>query len=98
MPYLNWSRRSLLDIARLYRFLASKNPDAAQRAVKAIRAGVTVLKQQPRIGRPVDDPPQSRDWHIDFGKSGYTVRYRYEADGDRVTILAVRHQKEAGNG
>jgi plasmid stabilization system protein ParE len=35
-----------------------------------------------------------RDWIIDFGDSGYVVRYRITNDG--VMILAVRHQKEAG--
>jgi hypothetical protein len=35
-----------------------------------------------------------RDWVIDFGDSGYVVRYRIE--NDSVMILAVRHQKEAG--
>ncbi|WP_407830533.1 plasmid stabilization protein [Verminephrobacter eiseniae] len=31
---------------------------------------------------------------VDFGDSGYVVRYRI--DMDAVTILAVRHQKEVG--
>ncbi|XXG19477.1 MAG: type II toxin-antitoxin system RelE/ParE family toxin [Ferrovum myxofaciens] len=35
-----------------------------------------------------------REWLIDFGDSGYVARYRF--DGETVTILAVRHQKEAG--
>lgn len=35
-----------------------------------------------------------RDWPLDFGDSGYVVRYRF--DGELVTIMAVRHQKEAG--
>jgi plasmid stabilization system protein ParE len=39
-------------------------------------------------------PDEFREWIIDFGDSGYIVRYRIEAD--TVTILAVRHQKEVG--
>jgi plasmid stabilization system protein ParE len=31
---------------------------------------------------------------IDFGDSGYVARYHF--DGEVVTILAVRHQKEVG--
>lgn len=47
------------------------------------------------MGRLVEDlPEQYREWPIDFGDSGYVARYRF--DGDAVTILAVRHQKEAG--
>ncbi len=37
---------------------------------------------------------QFRKWLIDFGDSGYVVRYRI--DDDAVTILAIRHQKEVG--
>ncbi|MFO8127275.1 type II toxin-antitoxin system RelE/ParE family toxin, partial [Yoonia sp.] len=49
----------------------------------------------PRLGRMVDDLPEEyREWLIDFGDSGYVVRYR--VDEAAVTILAIRHQKEAG--
>ncbi|MEA1053662.1 type II toxin-antitoxin system RelE/ParE family toxin [Lamprobacter modestohalophilus] len=95
MPQLIWSPEALLDVQRLYRFLAHQNPDAAKRAVKAIREGVRLLAQQPGVGRPVEymeDP--FRDWIIDFGDSGYVARYRI--DRQSVTILAVRHQKEVG--
>lgn len=57
MSRLSWSPQALLDVQRLYRFLASKNIDAAKRAVKAIRQGVKVLGQQPGIGRPIEDMP-----------------------------------------
>jgi len=95
MPRLIWSSQALLDVQRLYRFLAPKNLDAAKRAVKTIRQGVAVLAQQPRIGRPVEDMPEEfREWIIDFGDSGYVARFRI--DPDVVVILAVRHQKEVG--
>lgn len=95
MSRLIWSQPALLDVQRLYRFLAAKNLDAAKRAVKAIRHGVKVLGQQPGVGRPVEDmPDEFREWIIDFGDSGYVARYRI--DSDAVTVLAVRHQKEVG--
>ena len=95
MPRLIWSRQALLDVQRLYRFLASKNVHAAKRAVSAVRQGVRVLTYQSRIGRPVDDmPDEFREWMIDFGDSGYLVRYRIGSDA--ITILAVRHQREVG--
>jgi plasmid stabilization system protein ParE len=57
---------------------------------------VQVLRHQPQIGRPIDDMAEAyREWQIDFGDSGYVVRYRVAADA--VIILAVRHQKEAGD-
>jgi plasmid stabilization system protein ParE len=95
MPRIVWSDSALRGIQRLYRFLAPKNIAAARRAVKAIRDSVKILAEHPRIGRPVVDMDEAfRDWVIDFGDSGYVVRYRMENDG--VIILAVRHQKEAG--
>ena len=95
MPQLIWSPQALLDVQRLYQFLASKNQDAAKRAVTAIRQGVKVLSLQPDMGRPVEDmDDEFRDWIIDFGDSGYVARYRLETEN--VIILAVRHQKEAG--
>ena len=93
MPRLIWTPSALLDVQRLYRFLVVKNPDAATRAVKAIRQGVKVLEQQPKVGRPVEDMDNEyRDWIIDFGDSGYVARYR--VDPQFVSVLAVRHQKE----
>lgn len=95
MPLLIWTPSALLDVQRLYRFLVVKNPDAARRAVKAIRQGVKVLEQQPRVGRPVEDMDNEyRDWIIDFGDSGYVARYR--VDPQFVSVLAVRHPKEVG--
>ena len=95
MPRLIWTPLALIDLQRLYRFLAPKNPDAARRAVKVLRAGVKILAHQPGIGRPVEDmDPEFREWLIDFGDSGYAILYRF--DGGMVAILAVRHQKEAG--
>ena len=95
MSRLIWSPSALLDVQRLYRFLAPKNPAAATRAVHAIRRSVKVLELQPGVGRPVEDMDNEfRDWIIDFGDSGYVARYR--VDQQSITILAVRHQKEVG--
>ena len=95
MPRLIWTPSALLDVQRLYRFLVVKNPDAARRAVKAIRQGVKVLEQQPSVGRPVEEMDNEyRDWIIDFGDSGYVARYR--VDPQFVSVLAVRRPKEVG--
>ena len=95
MPHLIWTPAALRDVARLHGFLAPKNRDAARRAARAIRQGVTKLAAYPEIGRPVDEmPPEFREWFVRFGDSGYVVLYRY--DGHAVAILAVRHGQEAG--
>lgn len=95
MPRLIWSEPALANVQRLYRFLVTKNPAAAQRAMRAIREGVNILAAHPQVGRVVEDMEEAfRDWPIQSGDSGYVVRYRF--DGDQVTILTVRHQREAG--
>jgi plasmid stabilization system protein ParE len=95
VPRLIWSPPALADVQRLYRFLTIKDEDAARRAIKTIRAGVKILAHQPEVGRPAEDmDPVFREWLIDFGSSGYIALYRF--DGETATILAVRHQKEAG--
>ena len=95
MPRLIWSHSALLDVARLYEFLAPKSRDAAKRAIKAIRLGVKGLSQHPEIGRPVEEMPlEFREWVIDFGHGAYVALYHF--DGKQVVILAVRHGREAG--
>lgn len=95
MPQVKYAPGAIRDLQRLREFLRLKNPAAAKRAGEAILKAVQVLGQQPHIGRPIEEMPEEyREWLIDFGDSGYVAWYRIDAD--TVTILAVRHQKEAG--
>jgi plasmid stabilization system protein ParE len=95
MPPLKWSQSALRDVARLHDFLSPKSPDAAKRAVQAIRQGVQLLASHPEMGRPVDElPPEFREWIIEFGSGAYIAMYHYA--GKEVVILALRHGLEAG--
>ncbi len=95
MPQLIWTPPALADVARLHSFLVTKSPEAASRAVKAIRKGVKILAQHPEIGRPIEDLlPEFREWVIEFGQGAYVALYHY--DGKQTIILAVRHGREAG--
>lgn len=96
MPRLIWAPLALLDVQRIYRFLATKNIVAAKQAVKAIRKSVKIIALQPGVGRPAENmDPEYREWLIDFGDSGYIALYRFDGDATAV-IVAVRHQKETG--
>lgn len=96
MSRLIWTPAALQDVQRLYRFLAERNKDAAQRAIKAIRGGVKILADHPEAGRPVGEMAlEYREWLIDFGESRYVALYRY--DGKTALIVAVRHQREASH-
>lgn len=95
MPQLIWTPEALQGVRRCHRFLAPKNPDAASRAVRAIREGMQIVAAHPDVGRPADKmAPEFREWLIPFGESGYAVLY--QVDGELAVVLAVRHQREAG--
>lgn len=95
MSRLIWSQPALADLARLHAFLAPKSPDAARRAVAAIRQGVKALAAHPALGRPVEEMlPEFREWVIEFGQGAYVALYHF--DGSQAVILAVRHGREAG--
>ena len=95
MPAVIFTPASIRDLERLREFLRTKNPQAARRAGEAILGGVRILGSQPQIGRLIEGlPDEFREWPIDFGDSGYMVRYRLSVE--TVAILAVRHQREVG--
>jgi len=54
------------------------------------------LETAPEIGRPFAESPDLRELIIEFGDTGYVALYRHSPEQDAVTILAFRHQKEAG--
>lgn len=96
MPQVIFASAAIRDLQRLRDFLRPKSVDAARRAGEVIRQGVKILSAHPHLGRVVDDLPEEfREWLIDFGDSGYVVRYRIDG-GDAVMILAIWHQKEMG--
>ena len=101
MPQVKFSPAALHDLVKLREFLRPKNPAAAKRVAAAITKAVKVLGQHPQIGRPVErsdtefEYPEGhtyRELPIGFGDSGYVVLYRH--DGEFITVLALRHQKE----
>lgn len=95
MPSLRWTPEALADVSRLHAFLAANSPIAAQRAVGVILRAVINLEDHPELGRPIDGmPPAFRDLVIPFAASAYLARYHH--DGEQITMLAVRHGREAG--
>lgn len=65
------------------------------RAGQSILAGVRQLRQFPASGKPAEDSIEGmRDLIVPFGSGGYVIRYMLQ--GDHVTIIAIRHTKQAG--
>lgn len=94
MTVVAYAPRALQDLERLSSFLVSTDPPAARRTAGLITAAVDTLADHPLIGRAtVHD---LRELVISRGKSGYVALYRYDEARDRVLVLAIRHQREAG--
>ncbi|MGQ0510647.1 MAG: type II toxin-antitoxin system RelE/ParE family toxin [Betaproteobacteria bacterium] len=82
------------DLGRLAEFLLKSAPEAALDTFDLVIGALRVLEAHPLIGRPADDG--LRELLISRGKSGYIALYEFHAGADRVLVLAVRHQREAG--
>lgn len=85
------------DLSRLYDWLlqrAEGDFTVAERALQAIRDGITVLELAPLSCRKAGSGnPFLRELVIGFGASGYVMLLEVE-DSQYVTVLAIRHQRE----
>ena len=82
------------DLERLATFLGAAEPAAALATYDLVLGALEVLQTYPTIGRPVDGV--LRELVISRGSTGYLALYEYDAQADRVVVLALRHQREAG--
>lgn len=97
MPQVIVSALAQRDLQRLQNFLKTKNRLAARKAGEVIIRAIQQLKMQPDMGRPVPILPlEYQELVIGFGDSGYVMLYRHDWETDRIVIMMVRHQKEAG--
>ncbi len=94
MPGVFYSGKALSDLERMFDFLAANDPAAALIAGEEIIDAIAILPRHPMIGRPVQG--NIRELVISRGRSGYVALYRFLPELDRVEILAIRHQLEAG--
>jgi len=82
------------NITRLYAHLLRQDKHAAKRAYRAIEKGIAALADFPMSCRKVDaESPFLREFLIPFGSSGYVILFEIE-NAEKVTILAIRHQRE----
>lgn len=91
-----WTRNALQRLREAYYFLLQHDKDAAETAVGKIRHSISLLRNNPQLGRPVLELPGSntRELIVSYGASGYVVLY--ELEDSRVVIMNLRHQKELG--
>jgi len=94
MPLVRFTDRALADLERLFEFLAQRDPDTAGQAGAHIIDATAILARHPMIGRPVEGG--LRELVIGHGRAGYVALYRFVPSDNRVDVLAIRHQREAG--
>lgn len=82
------------DLERLFRFLAEKDLQVAERALEKIDRAWNLVRDFPFACRKATvDNPLLRELLISFGSSGYVALYEIDGD-DLITVLAVRHARE----
>lgn len=95
MSPLIWTPEALADIQRLVRFQAVRDSHTARQMIAAIRESARGLACPSACGERVKAlPPSFREWAVPVGHDGY--RMLYCTEGERVVVLAVRHQGETG--
>ena len=91
---VQYTKAAKKDLLRLYEFLVENDPETARRALDAVRKSMDLLQDFPFTCRKASpDNPFLREMVIGFGAGGYVALFEIEAE-NRVTVLAVRNQRE----
>ena len=94
MPQVIISLNASSNIRRIRRFYA--DPQVGDRAIAAIFSSLRLLLTNPLAGRPMKKRAELRERVIIFGNQGFVALYKFDPKADEITILAIRHQREAG--
>lgn len=81
-----WTEPARRDLRDIYLYIAQDNPYAARDLQEEIRERVTILQDNPQLGRPgrIDGTRE-----LVMGNNPYILPYRVRQD--RIEILAVYH-------
>lgn len=82
------------DLVRLEEFLWQSQDPLASELLAFLLDGLFVLTHQPGVGRPL--LLGHRELIISRGRGGYLARYVFDTHRQRVIVLGIRHQREAG--
>jgi len=90
MTKVVWQPPALLDLARVYNFLAPVNPRAAKAVLNQLKTAPRMLRTQPRLGSPLTEFSPREVRRLIVGD--YELRYEFKAD--TVHILRLWHCRE----
>lgn len=83
-----FTEQALDDLVRLRKFIAEKNPDAAQRISERLIESMQRLLDQPELGHPLELLPGVREWIA----RDYVVHYLVLSDS--LIVLQIWHGRE----
>ena len=89
MKRLQFTRSATRDLRRLRDFIAEHDPLAAARVGKRLGRTIRLLRDQPALGKEVEELPDVRE----LVAGDYVVRYTVR--GDAVVILRLWHGRES---
>ncbi|MEK6806644.1 MAG: type II toxin-antitoxin system RelE/ParE family toxin [Pseudomonadota bacterium] len=84
--HVKWLRKALTNLEAESSFIAHENPQAASNLVKTVESSVSLLAQNPSLGRP-GRVPGTRELVIE----GFPYLIPYRLRGKVVQILRVFH-------
>ena len=94
------TREAAEDLERLFDFVLDRElqrndgeVDLAERALQAIKDGISSLRRSPFTCRKTGPSPFLRELVIPFGRSGYVALFEI-VDNKNVVVAAVRRQLE----
>jgi toxin ParE1/3/4 len=89
MVQVSWTKKALRDLREIYEFIARDSDRYAQMQVERIRNMAGLLAEYPRMGRSLEEFPESsyRQMIVDQ----YRVIYRLASKRDRILIMSVVH-------
>lgn len=97
---VKFSDAAVEDLERLFDFALQRELDSEtgdldipERAIQAIKNGMTFLRSSPFACRKIGNSPFIRELIIPFGNTGYVALFEI-ADGRTVIIGVIRHQRE----
>ena len=89
---IRWSESALKQASELLRFLAEENPPLAERVIEDLFRRVEVLREQPRLGRPLERRVLPDVRRLVLGH--YIVLYHIGTSQEIIWIIAVRHSRQ----
>lgn len=88
---VRWSGRAVIELERIYEYIAQDDAAAAERWVKVLQASTARLARFPRSGRVV--PELQRDDVREIVKGGYRLVYQVTRRGPAIVTVFESHRQ-----